>query len=825
MTDQKINKPKLGALKIAGIYLFMGGLWILFSDIAASTIAEDQNMLKTISTIKGWGFVIVTAVLLYWLIRRYAVLLQAGDEKMASIINSAMDAIISIDNSKQIVLFNPAAEKMFGYTSNEIMGQPLDTLIPELFRTKHNEKIDAFGQTGITNRHMNGYMEITGVRKSGDEFPIDTSISQINVDGEKIFTAILRDVTEHKRAEDALRASEYKYRTFLEQASDGIFIADASGRYIEANPSGCAMLGYTRDELLEKKISDLIPPEDLAATPIRMDELRQGKIILSERRLVRKDGTLLPVEISARMLSDGRLQGIQRDITERKQAEQAIRESEERLRLSMQAANQGLYDLNVQSGATIVNHEYAQLLGYDPETFVETNAAWIERLHPDDHDVTAKVYADYINGLIPGYRVEFRQKTKDGNWKWILSLGKVVEYDAEGKPLRMLGTHTDITERKQANQALKDSEIRYRRLFETAKDGILILNAETGRIVDVNPFLIKLLGYSHEVFLGGTIWELGFFKDIAASKENFLELQEKEYIRYEDLPLETANGQRINVEFVSNVYQVNHHKVIQCNIRDITERKRAEEEIRQLNETLEQRIVERTAQLEAANKELEAFSYSVSHDLRSPLRGIDGWSLALLEDYGPLLDEQGQAHIQKVRAEAQRMGGLIDDILKLSRITRAEMNKEDVDLSTIAETVAARLQETKPDNRQVEFAIQKGLTATGDPKLLDVALTNLLENAFKFTGKKQEARIEFGQTVIEGESAFFVRDNGAGFDMTYANKLFGAFQRMHRASEFSGTGVGLATVQRIINRHGGSIWAASEVEEGTTFYFTLEDNK
>ncbi len=234
--------------------------------------------------------------------------------------------------------------------------------------------------------------------------------------------------------------------------------------------------------------------------------------------------------------------------------------------------------------------------------------------------------------------------------------------------------------------------------------------------------------------------------------------------------------------------------------------------------------MERTAQLESANKELEAFSYSVSHDLRSPLRGIDGWSLALLEDYGPILDEQGQSHIQKVRAEAQRMGGLIDDILKLSRITRAEMNKEDVDLSAIAETVAARLQETKPDNRQVEFAIQKGLTATGDPKLLDVALTNLLENAFKFTGKKQEARIEFGQTVIEGESAFFVRDNGAGFDMTYANKLFGVFQRMHRASEFPGTGVGLATVQRIINRHGGSIWAASEVGEGSTFYFTLDGN-
>jgi signal transduction histidine kinase len=255
--------------------------------------------------------------------------------------------------------------------------------------------------------------------------------------------------------------------------------------------------------------------------------------------------------------------------------------------------------------------------------------------------------------------------------------------------------------------------------------------------------------------------------------------------------------------------------VVYARARDVTEEREAQERIAGLNRTLEAK----NADLEAANRELEAFSYSVSHDLRSPLRTIDGFSLALLEDAGPRLDEASKEHLGRVRAAAQRMARLIDDLLGLARVARAEMSREPVDLSALAGAVADDLRASEA-GRSVEFAIEPGLAAEGDARLLRVVLENLLGNAWKYTSKKASARIEFGREA-EGERAYFVRDDGAGFEPAYAAKLFGAFQRLHRADEFPGTGIGLAIVQRIVRRHGGHVGAEGRVGRGATFRFTL----
>ncbi len=252
-------------------------------------------------------------------------------------------------------------------------------------------------------------------------------------------------------------------------------------------------------------------------------------------------------------------------------------------------------------------------------------------------------------------------------------------------------------------------------------------------------------------------------------------------------------------------------------IRDISERQRVEREIRNLNDVLQRRA----AELEVANRELESFSYSVSHDLRAPLRTIDGFSQALLEDYREQLPRDAQNFLERVRSAAQRMAKLIDDLLDLSRISRVPVEPKPVDISTLAQSIADDLRQMDP-GRRVRFVIAPDLKALGDAQLVRIALQNLMNNAWKFTSKKEQASIEVGRTDGKDKAVFFVRDNGAGFDMSYANKLFGAFQRLHAVTEFPGTGIGLATVQRIIHKHGGRVWAESVVDQGATFYFTLQ---
>ncbi|MCX7634902.1 MAG: PAS domain S-box protein, partial [Syntrophales bacterium] len=379
----------------------------------------------------------------------------------------------------------------------------------------------------------------------------------------------------------------------------------------------------------------------------------------------------------------------------------------------------------------------------------------------------------------------------------------------------------DITERRRAEAVLRESETRFRHLFENMVTAVAVYEAvgdgEDFVFVDFNRAAERIERIDRREVLGRRVTEV-----FPGVREFGLFAVFQRVWRTgvaEDHDISFYQDNRISGWRESRVYKLPSGEVVAV-YEDVTARKQAEDEVQRLTAELEERVRRRTAELEAANRELEAFSYSVSHDLRAPLRAIDGFSQAFLEDYGDTLDEKGRDYLQKVRQGAKRMGFLIDDLLKLSRVSRAEIAYETVDLSGLVKAVAGTLQENEP-SRRVEFVIAEGIAVQGDRRLLGVAITNLLENAWKFTARSETARIEFGAVTLANERVLFVRDNGVGFPGAYADKLFHAFQRLHRSEEFPGTGIGLATVRRIVNRHGGRIWAEGEPGKGAVFYFTL----
>jgi PAS domain S-box-containing protein len=368
---------------------------------------------------------------------------------------------------------------------------------------------------------------------------------------------------------------------------------------------------------------------------------------------------------------------------------------------------------------------------------------------------------------------------------------------------------------EQLRQAEEDTHT----ILDTAGDGILTID-ENGTVHTFNRAAARIFGYDPSEVIGTHIAALVSSpqKPLAAGGVPVPVLTDE--IRIVDrngliggggeLEGRRRDGSRFPIEPAVSKVRLGNRRLFIYVFRDLTAQRRAEAALQQAHDDLAR-----------ANRELEAFSYSVSHDLRAPLRSLHGFSQALLEDYGDHLDAQGRDWLQRIQAASQRMGGLIDDLLTLSRVARREMRLTPVDLSALARSVAEELQQREP-GRQVTFCIAAGLKATGDAGLLQVALENLLGNAWKFTSKRPEAVIELGTCEHDGRRAFFVRDDGAGFDMAYAGKLFGAFQRLHAASEFPGSGIGLATVQRIVHRHGGRVWAEGAVGRGATFYFTLE---
>jgi hypothetical protein len=418
--------------------------------------------------------------------------------------------------------------------------------------------------------------------------------------------------------------------------------------------------------------------------------------------------------------------------------------------------------------------------------------------------------------------VEVRRQKKEGA-QIDISMSTAPLRATSGEITGVIVLMTDIAERKSAERELLASHQLYGDLVN-AIDGIVWeLDVASFRFTFVSQRAEKILGYPVAQWFKPTFWQDHLHPDDLTWAVDYCVAATREMKDHDfEYRFIAADGRIVWLRDIVTVVVENGQPVkLRGVMFDVTERKEATEEIRRLNADLEQRVIERTAQLEAANKELESFSYSVSHDLRAPLRHLDGFSRILLEEYREKLNDEGKDYLLRLRHASQRMTQLIDDLLQLSKVTRSDLNRQPVNLSRLVQLITLELKQTQPE-RSVSVKIAEDVTANGDARLLRVLLENLLANAWKYSGKQEVAIIEFGTSTVSGEKAYFVRDNGVGFDMAYADKLFTAFQRLHRADEFEGTGVGLATVQRIVQRHGGRCWAESVVGAGATFYFTLQ---
>jgi PAS domain S-box-containing protein len=651
------------------------------------------------------------------------------------------------------------------------------------------------------------------------------------ISGLVLFT---EDITRQLRSEQAVRESEARLRLAQQVARVGTFEWNLQTGSSTWTPELEVMYGLSPGEFLERSQAweSLIHPEDRPEVVRQLEHAMQTGKFDTEWRVVRPDGEMRWLSGRAWVFKDDsgkplRLIGVNIDITEDKQKEEALRQSQAELQAALASMTDAVSIGDNQGRFIGVNDAYATFYKFkSKEACLPTLAEYSNVLDvsfPDGSPAPLEMWA--TSRALRGEMVtnaEYLLRRKDSGESWVGSYSFGPIRNKAGAIVGSVVVARDITGHRRAQEELRASEERFRKVFENAPTGIAITSWDM-HVERCNPAFCNLLGYREEELRGTWFGSLIPEEDRPASMAAAERLRtgkvssferEGHYIRKDGEPVWLHR-------FVSVLPNENGGKPqLVALVTDIHERKRAEEEIRELNSDLERRVRERTSQLEAANHELEAFAYSVSHDLRAPLRGIDGWSLALVEEYSGQLDEQAHKYLNRVRSETQRMGLLIDNLLQLSRITRSEMNRGAVDLTSLAHTVAARLQEEHA-GRRIEFIIAPGLQAAGDAALLGVALTNLLGNAVKFTGPRDRARIEFGQVDDPTERIFYVRDNGVGFEMAFASMLFGPFQRLHKASEFPGTGIGLATVERVIHRHGGRVWAEAEVGRGATFHFTI----
>jgi len=746
--------------------------------------------------------------------------LQESERKFRETVTYFDEGYYSVTIDGLLLDHNQAFSRILGFDiAKDLKGAKLPDFwqVPEDRKQYLNELI----AHGFIRNYMVNAKKINGEKidvMMNSHLVKDEKGGLVRIDG--TFT----DFTERSQAEQLIKESERKYRILVENSLVGVFRTKVNGDVDYVNDSILRMLEFdTREDLLN--IGALMRYKE----PKQREELLKalkdsGKVEGFEANIITKKGNervfLMNVVINGEIL-DGTLI----DITQRKLAEEALKESEriiseqfEKLNEAQHIAMIGSWEWNLQTNHVWWSDETYRIFGVTPQNFVPSFEANGKFIHPDDVANYGKSFEHSFQTGEP-LNVEFRLVTNDGLLKHCNGKGKII-YDDSGHPIRFVGTMMDITERKQVDQELREREARYKTLIENIPQKIFMKDRDY-RFMSINENFARDIGISPEEIVGKLDRDL--FSNELADKYHADDVRIITTGETEELEEKyVVDGKETWVNTIKTPVRDDKGEIVGLLgiFWDITARKLAEEEIRKLNTELEDRVVMRTAQLEASNKELEAFSYSVSHDLRAPLRHVSGYVELLNKHFQSDLPEKGLHYLNSIGDSVHIMGMLIDDLLQFSRTGRMEMHQSDLDMNEIVREVKESLCKDNPD-RKIEWVLGKLPTVNGDEAMLRLVWMNLLSNAVKFTRTRKKARIEIGVSKENKELVFFVHDNGVGFDMKYAHKLFGVFQRLHSTEEFEGTGIGLANVHRIVLRQGGRTWAEAEPDKGAVFYFSI----
>ena len=798
--------------RITIAYAIFGAVWIFYSDNLVARLISDPLLELQVQHYKGWFFVLISSLLIFLILRqalREQQLINhernAVQEKFQWIVNASMDAVFLTTPDGSIQFANPAACQMFGWTEKEIIQGGRD-LIVDTEDPRLAAMLEERARLGASRS------QLTYKRKNGEKFEGEvTSALFTEKNGITHTSMIIRDISEQNRALAEIEASRKRLSQILASITDAFIVLDRDFRIVYANEEAA--------RINQKKVEDFIGkthweewPETRGTKVERLyrEAMVTHKTVHLENHYVVPGKIDLWLDIHAYPFEDG-LAIYYRDITDKKQLDELYRQTSEMMNL--------VFD-RMSDAFILLDNEWKIL---------NINLKALERNHLVKSDVLGKSHWE-VWPMTVGNEVEF-------NFRKAIAENTPVHFEyhyfAEGKydewheinaypsTEGLAIYYHEITDRKRSEEALRKSEEKFITLFNNSSVPMALASYPVKELLEVNEAWVEFLGFSHEEVNGKTLTELKINR--LKSQENDVNegiLQSRGLNNFE-AQIYTKSGEIKTV--IANVKTVSisglDHLLI--SMQDISSRKVMEEQLRALNETLENRVQERTRELKSRNQELETFTYSVSHDLKAPLRGIDGYSRLLQESHKKQLDQEGLLFLTNIRLATEQMNRLIEDLLQYSRLERRVLTSGTIDLSQLLSSLLKEKEE-EINQRRIEVETDlKCVKITTDNDGLVFAMRNLLDNAIKFTAEVESPRIVIRSREENGKCILSVEDNGIGFEMKYSEKIFEIFQRLHRVEDYPGTGIGLAIVRKVMGRIGGRAWAESEPGKGSKFYLEL----